>query len=1058
MKSFQKKKVNSRFFFLLFLFFLFFSVSTFSQSKKEKPLDYNKDPTAVEEDLDEQEGKIAEGWGSLNSTVGSEVDKAVSKDALTNHLFNELGKFSTSFDLAKGSMGKEGDEQASPVPGTSLTYGVGLRLQVYRKAIANKNVRSTYSVYDYFKLSIVPSVNLGFSPFYAKGNANIDLEFQNVRTVSPRDYKLFPRLKTLIKQIKRKSDKEPKRPSHNTIKETNEEFKHFMPPSDKEIFGKVYLAGILNPITQTLRLPLRTGLVKYMEPYEVMSYSLNGGVYLGVGFGTPLPPQSYFFKVFRSGIEGGFFVKGQHRVTVLREPPGPGNDQFVRIKLTRIKQRGVRGTLGNTATTDLKSMMKLDNKIEGNFIYKTLAGIPKFRPFTYSMEKSKALVYEQAYRVNINTKEGAEAYNKAAWGDFRLLAKYSSKKGFMSFGKLSKKPVERIYTKKEKKNIKNRTKYMELFLVSLRKSKVITTTETDGNVGGQHEHYFDTEVMSERQRKILFAFNNDRSHKFTVHIDPERFKHELHRKNKDPNSLYVVVEVKRSNAAITPKEYVEFVKEVESSLDMPGMFPLPPKGKRGYFKGNLGKTDLQYTLKINRMQVEKLLNYPVDKKWAALMKAFDQKDWDTKAKRVKAVLKRMAVYAGTIPMSMLGSKLKEKDDILVAMMKYQRWMELKKRARYPGNTDKSLKEFTEELGEFFYSGDYGPEMIKLLRVVLDGEKIPYQGYFNNKLINAHRTFKFRDTGKFVDPNIIKMKRSFDYYRPNWEGIQVSGLTASLIGKKFFTIRFSLKKKPKTLYFNLRRKETLNFFKNKSLETIVIKNDKGQFKEGLNIIQFRIEDRNHPLHSIVEHLVIKKRTLLWANRYRLTMAASENGMHYGDAEWTDFRTRILKGDKAVQEFKKFTNKNFEICLGKTAAELILFLGDRQFFVCPKDDERNEDSTCKRGLNPYKHSKNKSKKENTELRNEWIIKNCPKTSEAEKIKKLTEKRNVCRGMNGKSIITHLGKKPFYMCDLESKDRDARGFCRSGWRPYKASLEDHEDDPFRARNEWIMQYCPL
>ena len=60
-------------------------------------------------------------------------------------------------------------------------------------------------------------------------------------------------------------------------------------------------------------------------------------------------------------------------------------------------------------------------------------------------------------------------------------------------------------------------------------------------------------------------------------------------------------------------------------------------------------------------------------------------------------------------------------------------------------------------------------MIKLLRVVLDGEKIPYQGYFNNKLINAHRTFKFRDTGKFIDPNIIKMKRSFDYYRLIWEG-------------------------------------------------------------------------------------------------------------------------------------------------------------------------------------------------------------------------------------------------------------------------------------------------
>mgnify|MGYP003331022604 CR=1 FL=1 len=61
---------------------------------------------------------------------------------------------------------------------------------------------------------------------------------------------------------------------------------------------------------------------------------------------------------------------------------------------------------------------------------------------------------------------------------------------------------------------------------------------------------------------------------------------------------------------------------------------------------------------------------------------------------------------------------------------------MKKRAHYPGNTNESLKEFTAELGEFFYSGDYGPEMIKLLRVVLDGERVPYKGHFNNKLIKA----------------------------------------------------------------------------------------------------------------------------------------------------------------------------------------------------------------------------------------------------------------------------------------------------------------------------------
>ena len=89
------------------------------------------------------------------------------------------------------------------------------------------------------------------------------------------------------------------------------------------------------------------------------------------------------------------------------------------------------------------------------------------------------------------------------------------------------------------------------------------------------------------------------------------------------------------------------------------------------------------------------------------------------------IAKRLAVYAGTIPMSLLGYKLKQKDDIIIAKMKYNRWRNLKIKSKQM----LFLKDFNIYLGKFFESGDYGPEMIKLLRIILDGESIPYKGSF-----------------------------------------------------------------------------------------------------------------------------------------------------------------------------------------------------------------------------------------------------------------------------------------------------------------------------------------
>ena len=56
---------------------------------------------------------------------------------------------------------------------------------------------------------------------------------------------------------------------------------------------------------------------------------------------------------------------------------------------------------------------------------------------------------------------------------------------------------------------------------------------------------------------------------------------------------------------------------------------------------------------------------------------------------------------------------KKKDDIIVAKIKYSRWKKLK------SYTDDPTK-ISHALGKFFQSGDYGPEMVRLLRIVMIG--------------------------------------------------------------------------------------------------------------------------------------------------------------------------------------------------------------------------------------------------------------------------------------------------------------------------------------------------
>ena len=227
--------------FITFNFLLIPFQDTFSQEedKDVQFSDYKIDKKEIEEKLDDMEDKVYDGWGDLSGSVGNEVDKLVSKDSLTSFLFNELGKYSSSFHLGGGTIENVGGNDAA-----NINYGVGLSLSIGRKAIAHKRIRNIYSIIDNFRIGINPSIAPGWGPLFASLSGNIGFEFTNIRQISPSDYKGLPRLKKLVSHLKKASDKEKfKKPSADVIKATNDQYKSFMPPSDRRLSPKFTWEG-----------------------------------------------------------------------------------------------------------------------------------------------------------------------------------------------------------------------------------------------------------------------------------------------------------------------------------------------------------------------------------------------------------------------------------------------------------------------------------------------------------------------------------------------------------------------------------------------------------------------------------------------------------------------------------------------------------------------------------------------------------------------------------------------------------------------------------------------
>ena len=182
----------------------------------------------------------------------------------------------------------------------------------------------------------------------------------------------------------------------------------------------------------------------------------------------------------------------------------------------------------------------------------------------------------------------------------------------------------------------------------------------------------------------------------------------------------------------------------------------------------------------------------------------------------------------------------------------------------------------------------------------------------------------------------------------------------------------MEKTPKKVFFKLESKNITGALTNKTLKVLVVDNEKERFKKGLNSFVFFLNDKKHFLYPVAKKIKFYKLGF-FGNKYRLSVAGSEDGIHFGDLSRVYFRAKPVYHKTKFKTLKKWSEGRTKDCLGKSSDELIFYLDKNKIEdhrLCFKKSRRHWDGRCKIGVVPYIKIIG-MKKKNKKNRNEWIM---------------------------------------------------------------------------------------
>jgi hypothetical protein len=342
----------------------------------------------------------------------------------------------------------------------------------------------------------------------------------------------------------------------------------FKDPTIRARFSK-----ILNLVTFPFRLPLNRSDVSKMSDGEIIAYSFDGQVDVGLAVGLKVIPT---LNVIHAGIDirGTAVLRGRYQISVLRE-----NERYARVKLTRLTEKGrkshilvgierknaVNGfMLFKGAPTDKKSLLHFDLSVV---------------PFDFEASRIRGDQFDVMYRYDLDSEAGKTAFHKAVLGSFA-----TSEETIEAADQYPQAPVEKLVTRDSTRLTRDtRIKAGVLGLLNLDWNKKRESLQATLELPDGTHHVMEGMREKKRYNKSLFGSKNERTSKrVTLFLDAELLA------KKDPEGAFFISEVTEEDSSTSAKELNSAIGRMEKLLHDPEVLPtmaMHTAGRKRLFDG-----------------------------------------------------------------------------------------------------------------------------------------------------------------------------------------------------------------------------------------------------------------------------------------------------------------------------------------------------------------------------------------------------------------------------------------------------------------------------------------
>ncbi|MCM2278888.1 MAG: hypothetical protein NDJ89_12505 [Oligoflexia bacterium] len=781
------------------------------------------------------------------------------------------------------------------------TGGFRYKVDARRRIFDNHDLANTWTVADNIRISAsIPlfteesDINvLGADFFNFSFGTHLGLELLNIRQITvPRSHGLekITELKARVessdwlKSVKKEDAKLPAESLPPAL-ENGEEERDLLTPTGKSGPQPEATLAFFDPLRRArygqfwkllafpVQLPLTVKRLEKLQNYEIMSYNLSGSVQVGASVGWNLPLDQVFNSV-TGEVSYSVYLRGDFRISIMKE-----DERYARIKITRSRTHG--------KSAGLNSRTDRAEYFEGAVVLndRSLLGSTYLVPFRLRMDESTSQAFDVGYRYDLSQPEARKAYELAALGRFA----YSDELAGGLQGSPEARPdspVRKIFTRNQKIDTR-------AFSMGVAVSRIVkhgrgsTTSDWEAVVSlpDGTRRIVTSETRNSDEWKAFWGIYERIHHVFRVNVDLDLYR-DGQLGNAARDALYLVIEGSIEDSDTRGKEMRKYIRSVEGAVGERDLFPLLPVNRplkpeeaEQYRAAanenaalapdlgvNYGYSTFYYRMTFGQDQVERFVRTPREKMWSALEKAFGEKPgtWSTLASRLRYDLAHAPQSLLNIPLYLFNLRIEDSTKLFHARALLKHWLWTQQAV--------DIRDTAERLGELFRDSVYNEELVRLVKTVLEGEKVAYVVTGSNSAFG--RVWKQGEHVVDFYPLPDRINRDIDFDREDSRSFgddssRVDGIFLTPNGADSYELGFSATQKPWAIFVRLSEKTTWG---QNTVAEFVVSNTENEFQSGPNRVAVSPEGK--------EPWAALARALQKNRNYELGLAITKDGQIWG----------------------------------------------------------------------------------------------------------------------------------------------------------------------------------